>query len=93
MTDRAKELEAAAEAIDPTSLQAAKAAVAASCEEYIRWADLFSWRLETIEPSEMHKFARALASPCSVTCPPDPTPVLSASSTEKTETAKDVAML
>lgn len=60
MTDRAKELEAAADAIDPASLQAAKAAMAASCAEYIRWAERFSQRLETIEPSELHKFARAL---------------------------------
>lgn len=60
MTDRAKELEAAADAIDPASLQAAKAAMAASCVEYIRWAELFSQRLETVEPSELHKFARAL---------------------------------
>ncbi len=61
MTDRAKELEAAARDIDPASLQAAKAAVAASCREYIRWADLFSRRLETIKPEEIHKFARAFS--------------------------------
>jgi len=61
MTDRAKELEAAAEEIDPASLQAAKAAVAASCQEYIRWADLFSKRQETIKPSDLHKFARAFS--------------------------------
>lgn len=60
MTDHAKELEAAADAIDPVSLQAAKAAVAASCAEYIRWAELFSRRLETVEPCGLHKFARAL---------------------------------
>jgi hypothetical protein len=60
MIDRAKELEAAAKDIDLASLQAAKAAIAASCMEYIRWADLFSQRLETVEPSELHKFARAL---------------------------------
>lgn len=61
MTDRAKELETVAKAIDSASLDAAKAAVAASSEEYIRWANLFSQRLQTIEPSEIHKFARALA--------------------------------
>jgi hypothetical protein len=61
MTDRAEELEAVAEAIDTISLEAAKTAVVAVCEEYIRWADLFSLRLMTIKPSEIHKFARALA--------------------------------
>lgn len=61
MTDRAKELEAAAKAIDPASLQAAKAAIAINCREYLRWALLFSRRLETIKPEELHKFARALS--------------------------------
>jgi hypothetical protein len=61
MTDRAKELEAAAKEIDPASLQAAKAAIDINCREYIRWADLFSRRLETIKPEELHKFARALS--------------------------------
>jgi hypothetical protein len=61
MIDRNKELETVAEAIDPASLDAAKSAVSASCEEYIRWADLFTQRLLTIETSEIHKFARALA--------------------------------
>ena len=60
MTDRIKELEAAALAIDPASLEAAKAAITESCQEYIRWADLFSRRLETVETSGLHKFARAL---------------------------------
>ena len=59
MNDRAKELEAAAGGIDPASLQAAKDAVAASCQEYIRWAELFSHRLETVKPEELHKFTRA----------------------------------
>lgn len=61
MTDRAKELEATAKDIDIESLQAAKDAVAASCQEYIRWADLFSRRLETVDPGELHKFARAFS--------------------------------
>jgi hypothetical protein len=61
MTDRAKELEAAAKAINPASLQAAKAAVAASCAEYTRLADLFAKRLESVEPDGLHKFARALS--------------------------------
>ena len=61
MYDRAEELEAAAEAIDSASLQAAKAAVVACCEEYVRWADLFSSRLETVNPSDLHKFARAFS--------------------------------
>ena len=61
MTDRAEELEAAAKDIDPASLQAAKGAVAASCTEYIRWAELFSKRLDTVEPFDLSKFTRALA--------------------------------
>jgi hypothetical protein len=61
MTNRAKELEAAAKDIDPASLRAAKAAIDVNCREYLRWADLFSCRLETIEPEELHKFARALS--------------------------------
>jgi hypothetical protein len=60
MTDRIKELEAAAKAIDPASLEAAKAAITESCQEYIRWANLFFRRLETVEPCELNKFARAL---------------------------------
>ena len=61
MTDRAKELEMAAKDIDLASLQAAKSAVAASCAEYVRWADRFSRRLESIESGELHKFARAFS--------------------------------
>jgi hypothetical protein len=61
MTDRAEELEAAAKDIDLESLQAAKSAVATSCQEYVRWADLFSRRLETVEAAELHKFARAFS--------------------------------
>ncbi len=61
MSDRTEELSAAARAIDPASLQQAKAAIAEVCEEYLRWADQFSRRLETVEPSELHKFARALS--------------------------------
>jgi hypothetical protein len=61
MTDRANELDAAANNIAPASLQAAKSAVAASCAEYVRWADLFSRRLETVQAAELHKFARAFS--------------------------------
>jgi hypothetical protein len=61
MTYRANELEAAAKDIDPASLQAAKAAIDVNCREYLRWADLFSRRLETIKSEELHKFARALS--------------------------------
>lgn len=61
MTDHAKELEVAAKDIDPASLQAAKAAIDINCREYIRWADLFSRRLETVQEAELHKFARALS--------------------------------
>jgi len=59
MTDRQAELEAAANAVDAASLQAARSAVAASCREYLRWAEIFSLRLESVKPEEMHKFARA----------------------------------
>jgi hypothetical protein len=60
LTNRAKELAAAAKGIKPSSLEAAKTAVAFACEDYIRWADLFSERLETVKPTGLHKFARAL---------------------------------
>lgn len=61
MNDRARELIAAASAIDPASLQAAIAAIEVNCREYLRWAELFSCRLESVAPSELHKFARALS--------------------------------
>ncbi len=61
MNNRAKELDAAAKEINLESLQAAKAAIDINCQEYLRWALLFSSRLETIKPEELHKFARALA--------------------------------
>jgi len=55
------QLEEAAKDIDPESLDNAKAAVIASCQEYIRWADLFSRRLEDLPDEELHKFARAFS--------------------------------
>ena len=61
MTDRASELEAAASLITLESLDAANAAVIISCQEYLRRADLFSRRLATVEPDQLHKFGRALA--------------------------------
>jgi uncharacterized protein (DUF983 family) len=61
MADGSEELKAAAKSIDPESLEKAKAAIDAGCREYLHWSALFSKRLETIVPSEMHKFARALA--------------------------------
>ncbi len=61
MTDRTRELETAAEAISSMSLQEAKRAIAASCREYLRWADLFSRRLESLPDGQLHKFARAFA--------------------------------
>ena len=61
MTDHVGELEATAEAIEPAALQAAKDAIAASCAEHIRWADLFSRRLESLPDEKLHQFARALA--------------------------------
>jgi hypothetical protein len=61
MTDRASEIEAAASLITTESLDAANAAVVTCCQEYLRRADLFSPRLATVRPEEMHKFGRALA--------------------------------
>jgi len=61
MMDLTQELEAAASDINATSLEAAKAAVTEGCEEYLRWAALFSRRLDLIHHSEFHHFARALA--------------------------------
>jgi hypothetical protein len=61
MIARTQELEAAASAINPASLEAAKIAVTEGCEEYLRWAALFSKRLDSINHSEFHHFARALA--------------------------------
>ena len=61
MDDRARELQAAAEAIAPAPLQAAKDAIAASCAEHIRWADLFFRRLDGLPDEKLHQFARALA--------------------------------
>jgi hypothetical protein len=61
MTDRDRQLADAASEIEPQTLQAAKAAVAASCREYIRWAELFSRRLESVPSAELHKFARAFS--------------------------------
>ncbi|VVB69281.1 Uncharacterised protein [uncultured archaeon] len=61
MIDRDRELEAAAEDIDPESLEAAKAAVAFGCEEQLRWIETLSLRLDTVDPGDLQKFARALA--------------------------------
>jgi hypothetical protein len=61
MIARIQELEAAASTINPISLEAAKIAVTEGCEEYLRWAALFSGRLDFIHHSEIHRFARALA--------------------------------
>ncbi len=58
---RTQELEAAASDINATSLEAAKAAVTEGCEEYLRWAALFSRRLDFVHHSEIRRFARALA--------------------------------
>ena len=54
-------LQAAAEAISPAALQEAKDAVAASCQEYRRWASLFFCRLEGLPDEKLYQFARALA--------------------------------
>lgn len=60
-TDRYKVLEAAASAITSETLEAAKSAIAFSCEEHLRWSDIFLKRLETISAADLHKFARAWA--------------------------------
>ena len=61
MTDRSEELKAAAEAIHPAALDEAKAAIATSCREYLRWAGLFSLRLQSLPDGELHRFARAFS--------------------------------
>ncbi|HEX7445469.1 MAG TPA: hypothetical protein VF300_03685 [Methanothrix sp.] len=61
MTDRPSELEEAASLITHESLDAANNAVIINCQEYLRWADLFFRRQETVLPEELHKFGRALA--------------------------------
>lgn len=47
--------------IDAASLEVARRAVITGCQELIHWLDLFSRKLERVEPSELHKFARALS--------------------------------
>jgi hypothetical protein len=54
------ELETAACGISSESLQTAIVAIEISCKDYLRLADLFSQRLDVIEPHQIHKFARAL---------------------------------
>jgi len=61
MSDRASDLEEAAAAIYAASLDIAKEAIVTGCNEQIFWLDLFSRKLESVEPSERHKFARALS--------------------------------
>jgi len=61
MADRDRQLADAASEINSQTLQAAKAAVSASCMEYLRWADLFSLRLESLPDGQLHKFARAFS--------------------------------
>jgi len=61
MTDRAKELEEAAASIDAASLEVAREAVITGCQELVYWLELFSRRLDGVEPEKEHKFARALA--------------------------------
>jgi hypothetical protein len=60
-TDRPKALEAAALAITPETLDAAKSAIAFCCEEHLRWSNIFLNRLETVPDADLHKFARAWA--------------------------------
>lgn len=61
MTDCAIKLEAAAKDIDLSHLEEAKAAVADSCQEYIRWVQMFTSRLEGLPDEKLHKFARAFS--------------------------------
>lgn len=59
--DRSRALEAAASAITPKTLEAAKSAIAFCCEEHLRWSGIFLKRLETVPAADLHKFARAMA--------------------------------
>ncbi len=61
MTDRAKELEAAAASIDAASLDMARKGVNMGCQELIYWLELLSCRLENVPPEKLHKFARAFS--------------------------------
>lgn len=61
MNERTLKLISAASEIYPASLQAAIAAIEVNCRDYLRWADLFSSRLQSVAPGELHKFARALS--------------------------------
>jgi hypothetical protein len=60
-TDRSKALEAAASAIAPETLEAAKSAITFCCEEHLRWSGIFQERLKTVPDADLHKFARAWA--------------------------------
>jgi len=60
MIDRVDGLDSASGAIDAQSLRAARSAIAEGCEEYLRWAEIFSQRLQTVEPADLHKFSRSL---------------------------------
>ncbi|NMC10841.1 MAG: hypothetical protein GYA39_07720 [Methanothrix sp.] len=59
--NRTSGLQTAASAITQESLHAAKEAIALNCKEHLRWLALFQERLEFVEFSELHKFARALS--------------------------------
>lgn len=61
MIDGAYELESAAAAIEAEPLQAAISAIAIGCQEYLRWTEVYSQRLQTVAAADMHKFARSLA--------------------------------
>ena len=61
MTDREALLEAAAKDIDLSHLEEAKTAIADTCQEYIRWVQMFSSRLESLPDEKLHKFARAFS--------------------------------
>ncbi len=54
-------LNLAASEITFRSLAAAIDAVTAGCQELARWFDLYSRRLDSLSPEQLHKFARALA--------------------------------
>ncbi len=61
MSDRAKDLEEAAASIKPESLDMARKAVRAVCQEQIFWLGLFRRRLNDVEPESLNKFARAFS--------------------------------
>ncbi len=93
MSDRARELEAAAASIDAASLEVARKGIVTGCQELIYWLELLSRRLEKVPPEKEHKFARAFSLIMLGHLPTGPRPALFASSTGRAEAAGVAAML